>query len=583
MAMRIAQMHDIEHGIPYGAPFGLEVQSVSCLCILPLCWPSSSPQKDTKGKAFQRLLVIAALTLVTLSAMGLDNVRALPVSVVNFGIFFFLEVYREVQTQAVLGAVTQNTLTQRTMFFSTVNHDIRTYLNGIISTLEVTMLRMGTAEKAVKMNLGEATEVLDNLGICMQSSCSLVTLVNDLLDLQKMQAEMFELNISPSSPSELAQRIANVACIRAKKKGIMFEVDLDPLLPSRVMMDVFRIEQILLNLCTNGIKFTDAGSVKLSITIDGTPPAPATYDPKSNSTATTPKAHPPWEHHNHAYQGTAGRLPPPRRALGQGEGQAEVLGGDTGRGLSPQQQQLLFQPFQQLHQQEGGSGLGLVICRDLVARMGGELLVSNRTDAQSGLSFHFHLDVDCVEQAVAAPVLVTELQQELDPDLLVLLVDDDAINVKVGMRMLQLLGVSAHTATNGEQAVERYANRLREHKADPSVRMYDLVLLDYFMPCLNGPQAARLMRQHHEQHDCISTPIVALTGDPGEDCRTECRKAGMADFLTKPVRIGELRATLSKFTSPHCEARLSKLATKCCDAGHKTPTVVQRVCPTTRT
>jgi PAS domain S-box-containing protein len=368
----------------------------------------------------------------------------------------------------------------KTKFLAHMSHEIRTPLNAVLGIAQLLGKEpFNPGQHAMVRHISEAGELL-------------LHIVNDILDLSKIEAGQFSLECLPFRPQQVIDNVRNMMVTAACSKGLLLEIDASPDLPTELMGDAMRLEQVLLNLINNAIKFTERGSVCLGIQLLQS-------------------------------DGDTARL------------RFEVR--DTGIGLDSAAQAKLFKPFSQaddtITRRFGGTGLGLSISKYLVEHMGGSMgLVS---EPGQGSTFWFEIDF-ATSQRPAADLSMAKVGELATGDSLaglqVLLVDDNRINLMVGQRALELEGASVVTATDGQQALER----LHAAPAD-----FDVVLMDIQMPVMDGLTATREIRRN--THLC-RLPIVALTAGVLPEERAAAEQAGMDDFLTKPLVLADMITTL---------------------------------------
>ena len=364
----------------------------------------------------------------------------------------------------------------RSMFFSMVSHDIRTPLNSIIGFSE--MLREGVADPK------ERAENIENI---LFSSHTLLSLVNDVLDLSKLDAEKMKFSSAPCDFPALLSRVAGTFRFQVRQKGIELSVAAGPM--PRLMLDEERVRQILVNLVSNAVKFTDEGSVAISA--DWTPAA----------------------------DGASGALRFSVR--------------DTGCGIAPEDQPRVLEPFVQVGQSgTGGTGLGLPICHRLLVRMGGEL----RLESEPGKGSTFTGVLRSVAVAPAHPSPdspASTPSTSSHPVRSALVVDDVPVNLLVEQAMLKRAGVAeVVTAPSGTAALEA----LEKHGA------FDLVLTDLWMPEMDGYALCAHLRADERWR---KLPVYAVTADV--EARKVAAERGFDGLLLKPVTIESLARFLSDF------------------------------------
>ncbi len=356
----------------------------------------------------------------------------------------------------------------KSTFLATMSHEIRTPLNGIIATTEL----LGMSE----MRPDQARRVTT----IRDSGQLLLDVINDVLDLSKLDSVGLEFTTEAVSLPGIADLIRSAFETRAEATGIVLDVSLPPF---DVETDPKRLRQVIVNLVGNALKFTRAGQVTLS-----------------------------------------GRL------LGPDLMRIEVT--DTGIGIAEEDQKLIFEEFRQIDgsyaRQFGGTGLGLAISRRIVKALGGEVGVESTVGI--GSTFWFELPVRILGPASAEPVpisaaiSVTEAPGPETAALRVLVVEDNAINREILVDLLEHLGHRACVATNGLEAVARVDEG-----------GLDVILMDMQMPVMSGTDAAREIRAQG-----YTLPIIAVTANASAEDRKMCAEAGMNDFLSKPIAMDRL-------------------------------------------
>ncbi|MCK6422249.1 MAG: response regulator [Aquabacterium sp.] len=409
----------------------------------------------------------------------------------------------------------------KSAFLANMSHEIRTPMNAIIGLTHL-MLREAPA--------GTVRDRLDKVADAAQH---LLAIVNDILDLSKIEAGRLELAPVDFSLRGLLDRVASMVADRAQEKGVALRVDVDDV-PDALHADATRLAQALLNLLNNAVKFTARGQVVLRVRHDrsgGHSAAEAAARDRSELPIATAK-------------GTAAERHPglPETMLLRFEVQ------DSGIGIDAQALQRLFQPFAQADasttRRYGGTGLGLVITRRLAEVMGGD---AGATSAPGhGSVFWF---TACIARAQSgnapapAPTAAMdstygELElREHHAGARILLAEDHPVNREVAVVMLEAAGLNVDTAADGAEALEL-----------ASQRQYDLVLLDMQMPVLDGLQAARAIRALPGRQDW---PLLAMTANAYAEDRKACLDAGMNDHIGKPVEPARLYAALRHWLRQH--------------------------------
>ena len=362
-------------------------------------------------------------------------------------------------------------------FLTTMSHELRTPIHAITGVAELLRHTLRSSEQHL---------YLDKL---LASSQHLHTLVNDILDLSRIEAERMTINpVDFSFDHELAQ-LQQMFSLIATQKGLRLALRQETLPNLQLYGDAVRLRQILVNLLSNALKFTHHGSVTLTV----------------RQLTLTPLA--------------CVRL------------YFEVT--DTGIGITAEQQRFLFHPFTQVDssttRRYGGSGLGLVISRRLVELMGGNLGLESQ--AEQGSRFFFTLDFPVLPVAEIPPV-VHDLGCLHGRYLQALLVDDDPLNCFLCVQMLERLGVQASVAHSGQAALQQLPQRL-----------FDVVLMDISMPEMDGYATTQAIRQAGFTH----LPIIAVTAHAIDGEQERCIAAGMNGYLSKPFNLAALHATLCQF------------------------------------
>lgn len=382
----------------------------------------------------------------------------------------------------------------KSQFLANVSHEIRTPLTAIIG---MTQLLIETPLSSTQKDW--AVSALD-------SSFHLLSIINQILDFSKMEAGKFTISEVPVDLSDILKRVINLESSKAVQKNLKLISLMDSRIPEMLLGDPLRITQILLNLTDNAIKFTDQGRITIQAYIET----------------------------------SIGSLVYIRFEIS-----------DTGIGIAETDQDKIFFPFTQVDNSTtrsfGGTGLGLVICRNLVSLMGGTIGFSS----EKGKGSTFWFIIPFKQDVVLEQSIEEETPQKTDLSHLVsqsptlpyssrfnyrvLLVEDDPVCSKVVNLQLGKLGIEVDVACNGEEAV----------KASSS-KDYSLIFMDCHMPIMDGFAATRAIREAElgsEQH----VPIIAMTARALEEDRDLCAQAGMDDYLSKPVDFNQLFTTLKKW------------------------------------
>ena len=364
----------------------------------------------------------------------------------------------------------------KSAFLANMSHEIRSPMNAIIWLAQI----------ALESNLTERQQ--GYLSKLLSAAQSLLRIINDILDLSKIEAHRLELTQEPFLIKELLQQVSDLFQLSAEAKKLAFAIDLDQNLPARVVGDQLRLWQVLNNLVGNAVKFTEAGGVIVQV-----------------------------------------------RQLERLDTTVSICFTvtDTGIGISPEQAEQLFKPYTQadssIAQQFGGTGLGLSISQQLVQLMGGAITLSSTPGKGSSFSFTVRLlvqeDADNWQQPAEQPLSVYELARPIH-GAKILLAEDNEVNRYAARELLEKAGLVVTAVTHGGEALQALQKQ-----------RYDAVLMDMQMPEMDGIQATTLIRRLPNGADIL---VIAMTGAATEGDREFCIEAGMNDHISKPINAVEL-------------------------------------------
>jgi PAS domain S-box-containing protein len=376
----------------------------------------------------------------------------------------------------------EKSLKVKESFLANMSHEIRTPMNGIIG-----MIDLLTTEKLTEQQQ-------DYVQTIKKSSETLLTILNDILDLSKIEAGKMSLNKSPMALSDAVEKLYSLFLQQAVAKNNKMTYKIQPDVPKYIIGDETRLLQVLSNFTSNAIKFTENGKILIFVSVI-----------KQQGNRYTIKV--------------------------------EVV--DTGIGIAKEKYQLLFNSFSQVDTSSsksyGGTGLGLAISKALVALMNGEVGVDSMQGKGSTFWFTFEAESTQVNPAILPireDIFKTEDNHFGNKIPFILLTDDNPVNRKVASEILKKSGCEVDLASSGEEAIQKLFTKYQNHE-----KIYDMIFMDIQMPDMDGVETTRYIR---EQHLPALPPIIAMTAYAMKEDRERFLQAGMDDYLPKPIKANIL-------------------------------------------
>jgi signal transduction histidine kinase len=370
----------------------------------------------------------------------------------------------------------------KTQFISNVSHELRTPLHGILGVTR--LLHLEASDSAVTRRL----ELIESSGT------HLLGLINDLLDISRIEAGQFAMRSERFELGAVVQNLADLYTVRSVDKGLDFTLNLHLEAPCWVTGDPARVRQVLHNLLGNAVKFTQSGSITLTLMRDA----------------------------------ESGRL------------SAEVQ--DTGPGIDSSELVHVFEAFRQVGgattRPFEGTGLGLTIARDIAQAMGGDISIRSTVGVGTCALFTAHLPAAAALEAVSLPTTANAADLSAAGTCRVLIAEDDDVNAVIATAYLEHMGLKPERVRDGRQAV-RHALRETDRP--------DLVLMDCRMPTMDGMAATREIRTQERSLGLPRVPVIALTATTSDINRQLCLNAGMDDFMSKPYTREDLLRVLQRW------------------------------------
>ena len=375
----------------------------------------------------------------------------------------------------------------KTTFLSRMSHEIRTPMNGIIGMISLALGKM-EADAPARQYLDKAGELSDHL----------LSLINDILDMSRIEAGKVELEEKVFSLRGLGDKLYHMFAKNMEAKGVHYAVNFDQMTADYVLGDELRISQVIINFLSNAVKFTTEGEVTVTF---------RQMMIQDNVVDVMIRVH------------------------------------DTGIGMEPEFINRIFRPFEQedmsISKNYGGTGLGMAITDQLVRLMGGEIVVESTPGKGSDFSVFLHLPMAEAPQKISVSSPQNpEPEEDAFAGRRILMAEDNEINAMIACEILENMGAKVETAENGEEAVACF----KEHPAD----YYDFILMDVQMPVMDGREAARQIRAL-EREDAKDILIFALSADAFVEDERKSLESGMNGHFAKPVDYEALKRTVGSF------------------------------------
>ena len=382
--------------------------------------------------------------------------------------------------------ITEEATLAKSSFLANMSHEIRTPLNGIIGMADLALMDENNTESQI-----------ERLNDIRQSGESLLDIINEILDISKIEADKLVLEEVEFSISDLIKKIEKLLSVKTLRKELEFTTKISSDLPDILIGDPLRIRQILINLAGNAIKFTNKGLVSINV-----------------------------------------------KLLKKEENKVEIEFSveDTGIGISQDKISNLFELYSQAEKsttrKHGGTGLGLTISKKLVEMMDGTIEVES--EVGKGSKFYFIIELKqgkTLKATDKSSIKKTEKKKTPSKQLSILVAEDQLINRKIIFQLLKREGHKITIAENGKIALENVKSE-----------KYDIVFMDIQMPEMDGLEATKLIRKFEKENN-VHTPIIAMTAHAMKGDKEVCLAAGMNYYITKPINPAELYSVIEKSQS----------------------------------
>ena len=404
--------------------------------------------------------------------------------------YYITELHKEIEDYEMRLSQADEASQSKTTFLSRMSHEIRTPMNGIIGMLSLAEGKLDSTHPAMQY-----LTKIDEL------SAHLLSLINDILDMSRIEAGKVELEDKPFSLRKLGDKLYDMFAKNLEQRNIEYTVEFEDVTVDYVIGDELRISQVIINFLSNAVKFTEKGEIRVTLR---------------------------------------------QMALAGGTADIMIRVHDTGIGMSPEFINRIFRPFEQesmdTQKKYGGTGLGMAISDQIVKLMGGEIVVESMVGKGSDFMVFLHLPVSeevekVSEEKASADEAAAEFDDAFDGKS-ILVAEDNELNAVIAVEVLKNMGAKVELATNGQEAVDHF-----EHNP---AGYYDFILMDVQMPVMDGRAAARKIRGL-DRADAADIPVFALSADAFIEDERLSRESGMNGHYAKPVDFNELQRSIGAF------------------------------------
>lgn len=404
--------------------------------------------------------------------------------------YYITELHKEIEDYEMRLSQADEASQSKTTFLSRMSHEIRTPMNGIIGMLSLAEGKLDSTHPAMQY-----LTKIDEL------SAHLLSLINDILDMSRIEAGKVELEDKPFSLRKLGDKLYDMFAKNLEQRNIEYTVEFEDVTVDYVIGDELRISQVIINFLSNAVKFTEKGEIRVTLR---------------------------------------------QMALAGGTADIMIRVRDTGIGMSPEFINRIFRPFEQesmdTQKKYGGTGLGMAISDQIVKLMGGEIVVESMVGKGSDFMVFLHLPVseeleEASEEKASADEAAAEFDDAFDGKS-ILVAEDNELNAVIAVEVLKNMGAKVELATNGQEAVDHF-----EHNP---AGYYDFILMDVQMPVMDGRAAARKIRGL-DRADAADIPVFALSADAFIEDERLSRESGMNGHYAKPVDFNELQRSIGAF------------------------------------